>query len=346
MNVATIVGARPQIIKASAVSHVLAERGDEETMVHTGQHYDDALAGNLYRSLGIAPSIDLGVAGGTNTAMLGRMLTALDPVLGSLTPDVVLVYGDTNSTLAGALAAADRQLPLVHVEAGLRSRNLVMAEERNRLMVDAISGLLLCPTRTAVDNLASEHAAGRVLHVGDVMFDVALQARARLRLPPPIRDGGPKDGPVVMTLHRAENVDQPERLRELLAFVRHEAGGRPVIFPVHPRAARAIAAAGVDTSGLTLIEPAPYDEMVSYMARASLVMTDSGGLQKEAYFHAVPCITLREETEWPETIEAGWNRLWRAPDWSKPRTMIGDYGDGHAAEACVGAIDGWLGGGE
>src|SRR5581483_8603544 len=149
------------------------------------------------------------------------------------------------------LAAADRQVPLVHVEAGLRSRNLVMAEERNRLMVDAVSGLLLCPTRTAVESLASEHAAGRVLHVGDVMFDVAREARARLRLPPPDRDGGTREGPVLMTLHRAENVDQPVRLRELLDFVRHEAAGRPVIFPVHPRAARAIEAADADTSGFT-----------------------------------------------------------------------------------------------
>ena len=334
----TVVGARPQLVKAAAVSRALAvARELEETIVHTGQHFDPEMSGVFFAELGIpAPRWNLGIHGGAHGEMTGRMMAALEPVILGHGPDCVLVYGDTNSTLAAGLVAAKLHVPVVHVEAGLRSFNRRMPEEINRAVVDRVSDLLFCPTRTAVANLAREGITKGVHLVGDVMYDVALHASAaaherstvlaRLGLAP--RSYG------VATVHRAENTDDRAMLAAILAYLREQACARPVVLPLHPRTRQALRAAGLTLDGLLVIDPLGFLDMHRLLADAAVVLTDSGGVQKEAYFHRVPCVTLRAETEWIETIEAGWNRLWRGPDY-RVRRDITDYGDGHAAEAIV-----------
>lgn len=329
----TVLGARPQFIKAAPVSRALARAGLSEVIVHTGQHFDALMSDVFFDELDIPkPAYNLEVNSLGHGAMTGRMLEKLEEAMLAEKPDMVLVYGDTNSTLAGALAGAKLNIPVAHVEAGLRSFNRRMPEEVNRVVADHVSTLLFCPTRSAVDNLRAEGVQEGVHAVGDVMFDMTLAAiersagRSRILEKHGLRPGGY----AVATVHRAENTDDPERFARIVAWLEEAARATPVVMPVHPRTRKLFASRGIDPAGLTLIEPVGYLDMTRLVHHAAAVFTDSGGLQKEAYFHRVPCVTLRDETEWVETIEAGWNRLWTEPEVS-PKRDIFDYGTGDAA---------------
>ena len=357
MKVFTVVGNRPQFIKAAAVSGLLREQ-HEEVLVHTGQHYDDALSAVFFAELGLAaPDRQLGIGGGSNTSQTARMLTALEPLLKEMRPNVALVYGDTNSTLAGGLAAAQARVPVVHIEAGMRSFDRTMPEELNRVLTDHLSELLLCASDTAAANLRRESVAGRIEVVGDVMVDILLRhlpdARADSET---LRTYGVRPGEYLLaTVHRAGNVDEPERLAKLVELLRALPG--PIVLPLHPRT-RARAGEGgllaelTDTPGIVLTEPLSYTQLTALLSQARAVVTDSGGIQKEAYLAGVPCVTLRANTEWVETVQAGWNTLVdldlqaalealerRPPTDSAPAPgRPNPYGDGHAAERCVEAI--------
>jgi UDP-GlcNAc3NAcA epimerase len=338
LRIFTVVGARPQFIKAAPVSAAIAASGDcHEILAHTGQHFDESMSEVFFRELGMgAPAVNLDVHGGSHGDMTGRMLAALEQQLLAQQPDWVLVYGDTNSTLAGALAAAKLHIPIAHVEAGLRSFNRRMPEEINRVLTDHVSDVLLCPTSQAVTNLAREGIASGVHVVGDVMYDAALAAVARARTESTIleRFGLEPDTYAVATLHRAENVDSADTLSEMLAYLIVEAGRQQIVFPVHPRTAAAMKRFGLDAGPLRVCPPLGYLDMTQLVASCTTVFTDSGGLQKEAYFHRKPCVTMRNETEWVETIACGWNRLWRTPSYGE-RRAIADYGDGRAAQRIV-----------
>lgn len=334
MRILTVVGARPQFIKAAPVSHAFARAGIEEVLVHTGQHFDTRMSQVFFDELSIpAPRHNLEIHGGGHGEMTGRMLMALEPVVQAERPDALLVYGDTNSTLAGALVASKLHIPVIHVEAGLRSFNRAMPEEINRVLTDHVSSLLLCPTVVAVAHLAEEGITAGVHHVGDVMFDATLLARDIAARRSGILDtlGVTPGRYALATIHRAENTDDDARLREVFSWLAARAREVPVVFPVHPRTAARIRTLGLTLDGVILCEPVGYIDMARLLSGAVEVCTDSGGLQKEAYFHRVPCVTLREETEWVETVNSGWNRLWRGPDYATPRRDIADYGDGQAA---------------
>lgn len=341
LKILTIVGARPQFVKAATVTRAMqAAPRLTEVMVHTGQHFDAGMSAVFFKELGIPdPAHNLGIAGGGHGDMTGRMLMALEPVLQKEAPAAVLIYGDTNSTLAGALTAAKLHIPVVHVEAGLRSYNRRMPEEVNRVLADQLSALLLCPTSAAVANLAKEGITRGVHNVGDVMFDATVHVRnAGLAASTITSRLGLEDGRyVVLTLHRAENTDDPERLRTLTSYVEDRAGERTIVFPVHPRTRAALAKSHASGARMQSIDPVGYVDMHRLLAGAHEVYTDSGGLQKEAYFHRVPCITLREETEWVETVACGWNRLWSVSDYAT-RREIEEYGDGDAAGRIVQAM--------
>jgi UDP-GlcNAc3NAcA epimerase len=332
-SILSVVGARPQFIKAAPVSRALAAEGFAEILVHTGQHFDAQMSDVFFEELSIPkPAHNLEVNSLGHGAMTGRMLEKLEAVMLAEKPDLVLVYGDTNSTAAGALAAAKLNIPVAHVEAGLRSFNRRMPEEINRVLADHLSELLLCPTKTAIANLKAEGIVKGVHAVGDVMYDTTLAAVARAEERSRILESlalAPKSY-AVATLHRAENTDDPQRLRAVISWLETSALAQPVIMVVHPRTRKVMAALGIAPHGLRLLDPLGYLDMARLVHDANAVFTDSGGLQKEAYFHRVPCVTLREETEWVETVEAGWNRLWSGPDY-RPRHDIADYGDGHAA---------------
>lgn len=342
VRILTVVGARPQFIKAAAVSRAIRERpGLHEVMVHTGQHFDADMSEIFFSELDIpAPRHRLEIHGGGHGEMTGRMMAALEPIVAGEKPDWVLVYGDTNSTLAGGLVGAKLNIPVAHVEAGLRSFNRRMPEEVNRVVTDHVAALHLCPTRESVRNLAAEGITGNVHHVGDVMYDATLhaieQARHRSRI---LADLG-LDGATyaVATVHRAENTDDPQRLSAILAYLRREAATRPIVLPLHPRTKQAVQRTGETLHGLTVLGPLGYLDMAQLLGGAAAIFTDSGGLQKEAYFHRVPCVTLRDETEWVETISHGWNRLWQGPDHG-PRRDIADYGTGTAARHVTALLD-------
>jgi UDP-N-acetylglucosamine 2-epimerase (non-hydrolysing)/UDP-GlcNAc3NAcA epimerase len=343
VNVVTVIGNRPQFVKAAAVSRLLRAEHDE-LLVHTGQHHDDELSMVFVRELGVPrPEVELGIHGGTNTDQTARMLEALSPLLAERRPDWVLVYGDTNSTLAGALAAAQARIPVAHVEAGMRSFDRAMPEELNRVLTDHASDLLLCPSQTAVDNLRREGVAGEVALVGDVMVDIAhlFQPRAREEAPafePPY---------VVATAHRAGNVDDPQRLAKLVDLLL--AVEEDVVLPLHPRTRARLESAGLLerlAGGVELLAPQGYLDFTSLLVHARAVLTDSGGVQKEAYLAGVPCVTLRDTTEWTETVDAGWNvlvdldrdaalaALQRTPPSARPEL----YGDGRAGERVVSSL--------
>jgi UDP-GlcNAc3NAcA epimerase len=334
-TILSVVGARPQFVKAAVVGRALARVGGvRHVVVHTGQHHDPQMSDVFFEELEMpAPDHHLGISGDSHGVMTGRMLVALDPVLAAEGPDLVVVLGDTNSTLAGALVAAKQQIPIAHVEAGLRSFDRRMPEETNRVVADHLSDLLLCPTRAAVENLAEEGIARGVHHVGDVMYDATLRASVPAGDGPAVPADLELSGPfVVLTLHRAENTADRARLELLLDYVRTEADGRAVVFPVHPRTKRAVEDLDVSLDGFRTCRPLGYLAMAGILRAAEAVFTDSGGIQKEAYFHRVPCVTLRESTEWVETIDAGWNRLWRGPAYAVPRRDIDDYGSGDAGD--------------
>jgi UDP-N-acetylglucosamine 2-epimerase len=354
MNVITVIGARPQFVKAAPVSRVLRHT-HRELLVHTGQHYDDALSAAFFRDLEMpAPDLNLEVGSGSHGAQTAEMIRRLEPILLEHEPDLVLVYGDTNSTLAAAVVACKVAYPdgrrpwLAHVEAGLRSFNPAMPEERNRIVADHLSDLLLTPTATAMRNLATEGLADRGLLVGDVMVDAFrwAQPHAASHLPALAAE---LPGYMLLTLHRPENVDDPARLG---SWLRELGGTRPFIFPVHPRTRRSIDLDGVAVpDNVRLIDPVGYLAMVALELGAAAIATDSGGVQKEAYLAGVPCVTLRTETEWVETVEAGWNRVVgqhpeetgkaieeaTAMDRATPRPEL--FGDGHAAERIVTALE-------
>ncbi|HEY1834666.1 MAG TPA: UDP-N-acetylglucosamine 2-epimerase (non-hydrolyzing) [Solirubrobacteraceae bacterium] len=351
MRILTVVGNRPQFVKAAAVSGPLRER-HEELLVHTGQHHDDRLSRIFFEELGLArPERQLGIAGGSNTSQTARMLEALEPLLGESAPDAVLVYGDTNSTLAGALVGAQAGVPVVHVEAGMRSFDRTMPEELNRVLVDHMCALALCPSEPSAENLRAESVAAHVEVVGDVMVDVAMrwQPRARAETAVPASYGLQQGGYLLLTAHRAGNVDDPERLGRLVELV--EALPGEAVLPLHPRTRQRLEDAGqlarlASRAGLRLAEPLGYVEFTALLCQARAVVTDSGGVQKEAYLAGVPCVTMRANTEWVETVESGWNTLVdldsgaalaalaKAPPAERPPL----YGDGHAGERCVSAI--------
>ena len=350
MRIATVVGNRPQFVKAAAVCEQLRAH-HEEVLIHTGQHHDSALSGVFFEELGLpAPDHHLGIAGGSNGSQLGRMVVALEPLLGSLRADFVLLYGDTNSTLAGALAAADAGTPIVHVEAGMRSFDRGMAEERNRVLTDQLSALLLCSTQAAAEQLEREGAPGRAVVVGDVMVDVALAARERAlgRTQTLERFGVSAGDYVLVTAHRAGTVDDPVALERLVALL--EAVGGPLVMAVHPRTAERLERANLSAraaAAALMVPPLGYLDFAALLCRARAVLTDSGGVQKEAYLAGVPCVTLRESTEWTETVAAGWNTLVgldaaaavAALERAVPSQRPPLYGDGQAGAAVVAALE-------
>ncbi len=398
MKIVTIVGARPQFIKAAAVSRAIAahnaavgqasrpvrpdpdvRQGGEpassalldrnrlqtgqtgrsvlpiqDVIVHTGQHYDDNMSQVFFNQLEIpAPRYNLGIGSLSHAAQTGAMLQAIEPVLIEEKPDWVLVHGDTNSTLAGALAARKLNLRVAHVEAGLRSFNRRMPEEINRVLADRVSDLLFCPTETAVKNLRAEGIDHGVEQVGDVMYDASLFSRGRARSASRILEslGVEPQNFVLATVHRAENTDDAARLAGICAGLAQIAGEVPVIFAVHPRTRKLLAQHQLQSQlgPVRVIDPVPYFDMIRLEESARAICTDSGGVQKEAFFYAVPCITLRDETEWVETLAGGWNRLAGADPQAiarcfaagKPAGTAGPdllYGKGDAASQIVGLL--------
>lgn len=349
MLVTSVVGARPQFVKLAPVAEALSLAGVEHRIVHTGQHYDARMSAAFFSDLVIPdPDHNLEVGSATHGTQTGEMMIRLEPVLAAERPDWVLTYGDTNSTLAAAVVAVKLHLPLAHLEAGLRSFNRLMPEEHNRVLTDHASDLLLAPTQLAVANLAREGLGDRTRLVGDVMADVCLRVAAAVG--PPALPGGldPHAAFVLATIHRAENTDDPQRLAAIVAALREQP--IPVVLTAHPRLVAKCAEAGIALTGGALLTVAPYGypDMVAAVRAARAVVTDSGGLQKEAYLLGTPCTTVRTETEWVETVTSGWNRL--DPDlalrdtWADPpepptpdRTL---YGDGQAAARVVTALRG------
>jgi UDP-N-acetylglucosamine 2-epimerase (non-hydrolysing) len=346
VKVLSVVGARPQFVKLAPVAAALTASGHEHVIVHTGQHYDNRMSDVFFEDLHIpAPDVHLGVGSGGHGAQTGAMLAGLDAVLEEHAPDWVLVYGDTNSTLAGAVSAVKLHLPVAHLEAGLRSFNRAMPEEHNRVLTDHAADLLLAPTKVAMGHLAAEGLADRSVLVGDVMTDVCFLVRDGVRdrapaLPPGV---DPTAGYLVSTIHRAENTDDPQRLAAIVAAL--AALPLPVVLLAHPRLVARAATFGIDLTAGSLrpAPPLPYPDMVSAVLHSRGVVTDSGGLQKEAYLLGVPCTTLRTETEWVETLADGWNVL--DADLSavagvavRPAPAVPQgrpYGDGHAAQTVV-----------
>lgn len=352
MKIVTVVGARPQFVKAATVSAAIVaekKRGAEveEVLVHTGQHYDQNMSQVFFEQLEVPrPKYNLAVGSGSHGAMTGKMLGAVEQILLDEKPDWLLVYGDTNSTLAGALAAAKLHVPVCHVEAGLRSFDKRMPEEVNRILTDHVSKLLLCPTHTAVVNLKNEGVTEGVHHVGDVMYDAALMfAKVAQGSDVMARHGLTPKSFVLATVHRAENTDDPQRLQGILEALTAVASAQcPLLLPLHPRTRATLKNRGLEpllerNRAVKIVEPVPFLDMIVLEQQAKLILTDSGGVQKEAYFHRVPCVTLRDETEWVETIEAGWNQLAGADPArinaavaaARPGRSIDEYGEGNAA---------------
>jgi UDP-GlcNAc3NAcA epimerase len=345
MKILTVVGARPQFVKAAAVSRVLRET-HTEVLVHTGQHYDERMSEVFFRELGIPePDYNLEVGSAGHSVQTGEMLIRMEPIFEKEKPDWVLVYGDTNSTLAGALVASKLHIPVAHVEAGLRSFNREMPEEINRVLTDHVSQLLFCPAQKAVDNLKLEGVSSGVHVVGDVMYDAVLRHSDSAEKKSSILsslDLKPKQY-ILATVHRASNVDDTGKLLNILETF--SMLGETVVFPVHPRTRKAIQTAGVSLgANIKLVEPVGYLDMLWLEKNARMILTDSGGVQKEAYWFATPCVTLREETEWVETVESGWNvvvgvereRIMNAiRNFSIPTSRPNLFGDGDAAQKIV-----------
>jgi UDP-N-acetylglucosamine 2-epimerase len=352
MRILTVVGARPQFIKAAAISRAVARYHGidlEDVIVHTGQHYDERMSKSFFDRLGIPePKHNLGIGSATHGRQTGLMMNALEDIIDVESPGVLLVHGDTNSTLAGALVATKRNLPLVHVEAGLRSFDRTMPEEVNRVLTDHVSDLLCCPSSTAVDNLGTEGIVEGVHLVGDVMYDVLLDDLAVLDSVASPTDSLAVDSPyVVATIHRASTTDDPRRFGAVVhALAEIATNIAPVVWPVHPRTSDLVAGLVVPDN-LHLISPVSYHEMLVLVRGARTVITDSGGLQKEAYWLETPCVTVRDTTEWTETIDAGWNSLVGADaasiiaavtDVPAPDTHPSLYGDGRSADRIVDLI--------
>lgn len=315
MNLVTVVGARPQFVKAAAVSREIARRPEiREIIVHTGQHYDDNMSDVFFREMEIPqPKYNLNVNALGHGAMTGRMLEGLEEILLKERPELVMVYGDTNTTLAGALAAKKIHLKVVHVEAGLRSHNLAMPEEINRILTDRISDILCCPTSKALENLAQEGFSRfpcRIVKTGDVMQDAARYYAGKAARTSDVMTRLDLDGRAfaLCTLHRAENTDDPDRLASIVAALNEISGTMEVVAPLHPRTAKAVETRRLAVS-FTRIPPVGYFDMIVLLSNARIVLTDSGGVQKEAFFFGKPCVTMRDQTEWTELVDGGFNRL-------------------------------------
>lgn len=333
MRILSIIGARPQMIKAAVLSKAILEtRGLEQVLLHTGQHFDSNMSDIFFEELGIpSPDLNLGIAGGSHGAMTGRMLEAIERSIFETKPDVVLVYGDTNSTLAGAIAAAKLNIPVAHVEAGLRSFNRKMPEEVNRVLADHVSEWLFTPTDRATQNLAREGiVADKVFQVGDVMFDTALFFAPISERVSGIRNamGLESKNYVLATVHRQENTDDGDRLRNIFDGLKIVSETIPVVVSLHPRTKKKLLESGTAhlLEGLVVIEPVGYLDMINLERNAAVVATDSGGVQKESYFYGVPCVTLRDETEWVELVEMGWNTLASPRDAAIAETVLGSVG--------------------
>jgi UDP-GlcNAc3NAcA epimerase len=357
-SIITIVGARPQFIKAAAVNRAIRKLNQDseirisEKILHTGQHYDDNMSQVFFEELEIPPPhFNLGVGSGNHGAQTGRMLEKIEEVLLAEKPDWILIYGDTNSTLAGALSAVKLHIPVAHIEAGLRSFNRRMPEEINRLLADQISNLLFCPTKTAVENLRKEGITKGVHLIGDVMFDCILfyKEKAQEVLPNMLEKYRVQTKSYyLVTLHRAENTDNPQRLKNIFRALNDISSEKcPVILPLHPRTKKYLTETGIEIgTQVKIFPPATYLEMIAWESQAKTILTDSGGVQKEAYWFQVPCITLRDETEWVETVALGWNTLVSA-DYDRTITAVDNiagktkkyitdlYGDGHTAEKII-----------
>ncbi len=345
----TIIGARPQFVKAAVVSRAFAKVGGiEEVIVHTGQHYDGNMSDVFFTEMSIPqPKYNLGICGLTHGAMTGRMMEQIEAVMLREHPDRVIVYGDTDSTLAGALAACKLHIPLAHVEAGLRSFNMQMPEEVNRILTDRVSDILFCPTQTAIDNLRREgydNIDTEIVRTGDVMYDSAMFYKSKARKP----QTDLPDRYILCTIHRAENTDRPSNLSAIFNALQKISLHIPVEIPIHPRTKAILAKNRYNfaQSNISFIDPVGYFEMIWLITHSEMIMTDSGGLQKEAYFFEKKCVTLREQTEWTELVDCGCNVLAGAdygkilscteqmlnssPDFSSPL-----YGDGHSGEFIV-----------
>ncbi|HEY8172218.1 MAG TPA: UDP-N-acetylglucosamine 2-epimerase (non-hydrolyzing) [Dehalococcoidia bacterium] len=350
MRIFTVVGARPQFIKAAAFSSAI-RRNHQEILVHTGQHYDAQMSDVFFDELDLPkPDHHLGVGSASHAAQTAQMLERLEPLMIDAAPDAVVIFGDTNSTLAGAFAAAKLHLPVAHVEAGLRSYVRDMPEEINRVVADHVSTHLFAPTQSAADNLAREGITHGVTVTGDIMYDALLRhapiAAERSQL---LRDHVlERGGFALATVHRANNTDDPERLRAIIHALSRL--GEAVVLPLHPRTRASMIAHGIKASAhVRIIDPVGYLDMLALEQAARVVLTDSGGVQKEAYLLAVPCVTLRDETEWLETLDGGWNvlagadpeRILAAARRDRPSTPPASvFGDGHAAERMVTALEG------
>lgn len=351
-KILSVVGARPQFIKSAPVSRALLQAGICEVLLHTGQHYDRAMSGVFFDELGIRePDYNLCVGSGSHATQTAAMLTGIERVLLGERPDALLIYGDTNSTLAGALAAAKLGVPIAHVEAGLRSNNRSMPEEINRVVADSLSSILFCPTGVAAYNLDQEGIGKGVYIVGDVMYDAVLWAIEQQHDTSAsilARLGATSGHYILATVHRASNTDDPRNLASIMSAL--GASGETVIFPVHPRTRKAMQDAGINPApNVRAIEPVSYLEMLALEKNARRIVTDSGGVQKEAFWLGVPCITVRDETEWVETVESGWNTLagtaperilaalqLHRPEGAPPQF----YGDGHAARTIAEILHG------
>jgi UDP-GlcNAc3NAcA epimerase len=357
MNILTVIGARPQFVKAAVVSKALAQAGGiTETIVHTGQHFDENMSAVFFDEMNIPrPAYNLNCSDNSHGAMIAHMIIEIEKIILARKPDFVLVYGDTNSTLAGAVTAAKLQIPIIHIEAGLRSFNLTMPEEINRILTDRVSEYLFCPTPQAVENLAREAITRNVFHVGDVMYDAVLAYSAIAEKKTAILETVQLHAQnyYLATVHRAENTDAQKYLEQILsAFSRIATPNCPLILPLHPRTKKCIDQFKLHThisDCVKIIPPVGYFDMLVLEKNAKTILTDSGGMQKEAYFHRVPCITLRNETEWTETVTSGWNQLTGAHcerivqavlKHSLPTQEIDCYGAGNAAQKIVEILTG------
>lgn len=347
MKIASIIGARPQFIKSAPVSKAIVEAGYLEYKIHTGQHYDYDMSGVFFEELGLlAPSINLGIGSGTHAQQTGQMMMGIESALLAQNPDIVLVYGDTNTTLAGALVAAKLNIKLAHIEAGLRSYNREMPEEHNRVLTDHCADLLFCPTQNAVANLSHEGIKRGVHLVGDTMYDAVLifskvaEQKSNILTTLELE---PQDY-LLATIHRAYNTDYPGVLSSILSAFQQV--DDIIVFPMHPRTLHAVNSAHLTIpENIRVINPVGYLDMLILEKNARIILTDSGGMQKEAYFFKVPCLTLRSETEWVETVEVGWNQLVgtnvkQIVDATKELNWVGSsktdlYGDGQAARKIV-----------
>ena len=344
IKILTVVGARPQFIKAAVISRVLKKDYSDsvkEIIVHTGQHYDENMSDIFFREMVIpVPDYNLEVGSGSHGKMTGRMLEGIEQLLIEEKPDIMVVFGDTNSTIAGALAASKLHIPVAHIEAGLRSFNMRMPEEQNRILTDHISSMLFCPTETAIKNLESEGITKGVFRTGDVMLDASLFYRSKKKSELSLNT----DNFILMTLHRAENTDDPKRLRAITDAI-NRIDEYKIILPIHPRTKKIISKLGIKLEKhVNVIDPVGFFDMLYLEENCSFVLTDSGGVQKEAFFFRKPCITLRDQTEWIETVETGWNVLVGA-DKNKiisavenvciPNTWPELYGNGQSGELIV-----------